>query len=364
MNPSLDSAPARVIVIDALAARFGGTAYAAVQVAEALVRRSDVREVAVVARPDSIVERGVRRIPKIRRILVDATARPELAQRIAWEAFQLPRAVRRLGADGLLTLAGMLPRQPGCPFVALQANPLPYESPEGVGALVRRSAIFHTARSAAATYVPSEYVGRLVGELPRVRVVPLGVDRARFRAAEQPGDELLCVADFYPHKHHDLLLEMHRRLPEPRPLLRLIGNPAVDRACFERVRSMVANRRDVVLAGRVSFPDLLDAYSRARLFLIASDRESFCMPLAEALAAGVPAVARDYPTLRETAGPGAIYLSGYDPDSWVDAITDLLKDDRRLAELRGAGESHARRFSWDDFAEQLLLDLDPRSADP
>lgn len=346
-------------MVDALAARFGGTAYAGLQIAEALARRADVGEVAVITRVNSIIERGLRETPKVRRVVVGCTPRLELAQRLAWEAVRLPRIVQDLNADGLLSLAGMLPRSPGCPFVALQANPTPYEDPDGGAAALRRWATRHTAQRARATFVPSEHVRDLVRDTARVRVVPLGVDRTRFRPAAQLGTELLCVADFYPHKHHRLLLEMHRRLPEPRPVLRLIGDPAVDRVCFDAVLSQAAGRADVVVQGRVPFSDLIDAYSRARLFVIASDRESFCMPLAEALVAGVPAVARDYPTMRETGGPGAIYVAGDDPDLWSQAVASLLTDEPRLAELRRAGIDHARRFSWDSFAKHLLATLGP-----
>lgn len=348
----------RVIVIDALAARFGGTAYAGVQIAEALARRSDVGQVVVVARPNSIVERGVRRTAKVRRVIVTSiSGRLELVQRIAWEAMRLPRIVCTHDADGLLTLAGMLPRDPGCPFVALQANPTPYEDPRGVGPAVRRWATGYTARSAHAIFVPSDHVRSHLQTLPRVRTVPLGVDRRRFRPDGRTRDEVLCVADFYPHKHHQLLLDMHQRLSEPRPTLRLIGDPAVDRRCYAAVRSAAAGRGDVVVAGRVPFSELLDAYARARLFVIASDRESFCMPLAEALVAGVPAVARDYPTLRETAGPGAVYVEGDDPETWARTVSNLLSDDSALTDLRRAGAEHARRFSWDGFAERLLVEL-------
>jgi len=351
---SPSKASGAVIAVDALAARFGGTAYAGVQIVEALARRADVREVAVVVRPHSIVERGLRGIPKVRKIVV-ANARPELVRRVAWEAARLPALLARLQADGLLTLAAMLPRFPHCPVVGLQANPVPYES-GGVGAEVRRRAVAWNASRAHATYVPSAHVAALVGDLPRVRVVPLGVDRTRFRPTTVPGEELLCVADFYPHKHHELLLEMHRRLPNPRPILRLIGNPDVSPRCFARI-SAAAGHDDVVVSGRVPFAELVDAYARARLFVIASDRESFCMPLAEAIVAGVPAVARDHPALRETGGPGAEYVAGDDPAAWARVVGGLLADERALATLRAAGREHGRRFSWDAFAERLMSDL-------
>ena len=307
---SADAPNGAVIAVDALAARFGGTAYAGVQIAEALARRPDVREVLVFVRPDSIVERGLRQRQKIRRFAISPTRRPELAQRVAWEAVRMPRILRRADAAGVLTLSGMLLRHPDHPVISLQANPTPYEDPGGAVATLRRAATRRTARSALATYVPSQHVANLVGDVPRVRVVPLGVDPTLFRPADHPGDELLCVADFYPHKHHDLLLDAHEQLPEPRPILRLIGNPDVDRRVFAHIRARVANLDRVVVSGRVSLNELISAYTRARAFLIASDRESFCMPLAEALSAGVPGVVPRHPTLRETGGAGAVYVDG------------------------------------------------------
>jgi glycosyltransferase involved in cell wall biosynthesis len=345
------------IVVDALAARFGGTAYAGVQISQALARRRDVDRVVVIVRPESIVDRGLRASPKVSRVVLTPTGGSELAQRLAWEALRLPALLRRVDASGMLTLSGMLPLQPPCPFVGLQANPTPYEDPASVSALVRRFATARSAQGARATYVPSKHVARLVGDIPRVRVVPLGVDRARFRPGNPSGHELLCVADFYAHKHHELLLGAYARLPAPRPVLRLIGNPDVDEAVYARVCAAAAHLDGVIVAGRVSFDELAAAYARARAFLIASNRESFCMPLAEALAAGVPAIASDYPTLRETAGPGAVYVAGNDPDSWARAIAEIVQDDARHARLRDAGIRHAQRFSWDAFAAALVEDL-------
>ena len=164
-----------VFVIDALAAKFGGNAYAAVEIATALSRRDDVRRVVVITRPDSIVHRGCRDLPDGTVVTVRSTLGPELAQRLAWETVRLPRLLRRHGAAGAFTHSGMLPRSLPVRFVCLQANPKPYEEPEGRAQALRRWAFARTARAACATYVPSLHVRDLVGPLPRVRVVPFGV---------------------------------------------------------------------------------------------------------------------------------------------------------------------------------------------
>ena len=140
------------------------------------------------------------------------------------------------------------------------------------------------------------------------------------------------------HKHHALLLSAYARLDRPRPPLRLIGDPDVDPANYRRIAELASKVDGVVVDGRVSFEHLIEAYGRARAMVIASDRESFSMPVAEALTCGVPIVAREYPTFRETAGPGAIFVSGDDVDGWTAAIgrTDFRPWASLAATSRGA----------------------------
>jgi glycosyltransferase involved in cell wall biosynthesis len=344
-------------VIDALAARFGGTAYAVIQLSRVLAREPRMAEVIVVTRAGSIVDGGVRPDSRVRIIRLGARGRGELIERLGWEALRLPAIVRAESADVVLTFSGMLPRDPGCPTISYLANPVPFENRRGVKAAIRRRAIERTAHQAAAVYVPSSHFAHLVANLPRVRVVPLGVDHDVFRPREHPGGEILCVSDFYRHKRHDLLLDAYDRLPADRPVLRLVGNPSVDPEWFSLLQARASEKPGVILAGMVSFELLLDAYARARVFVMPSEHESFSMPLAESLCCGVPAIARDHPALRETGGSGAWYIAGDDPSAWAEAIDAMLTDDDRHQQFRVAGLQEAKRFSWESMATRLLDDL-------
>jgi len=320
----------------------------------ALVERDDVSRVVVLVPEGSIVDRGLAPGP---RLLVARVAMPRplrLARRLAWEAMHLPRITRREGADALLSFSGMVPRHPDCRVISLISQPRPFERRGSLKRLLQRRAIVRTARRAHRVYAPSRAMAALVNA-PDVRVVPHGVDRDLFRPAETPGDEVLAVGDFYRHKRYDLVLAAWRALPEPRPNLRIVGNPAVDPAYFEEFGRQ-AGDESVILAGRVALAELLRAYRQARVFVIASEHESFAMPLAEALASGVPAVARDLPALRETGGPGAVYVAGDDAKAWADALEGLLRDDALHAELRAAGVRHASAFSWSAAAEAVVTD--------
>jgi glycosyltransferase involved in cell wall biosynthesis len=342
-----------VLVLDALAARFGGTAYAGVQLTEALLRRDDVARVVVVAERGSIIARGLQ--PGERLALVDVAIprRPGVAWRAGWEAVRLPGIIAAEQSDVLLSFSGMVPRHPRCRVISLLANPVPFEKRRRSGSIIRRAAIARTARQAHRLYVPTREMAGLVAR-PNTKVVPLGVDHRLFRPAGAPGGEILCVADFYPHKRHDLILAAWSRLAEPRPTLRLIGNPAVDEQHFARVKG--AAPPEVIVAGRVGRAELVAAYRRARVVVLASEHESFAMPLAEALCSGVPVIARDLPALRETGGSGAVYVAGTDPDAWASAMERLLGGDTFHAELRTAALEHGRRFSWDTMAGELVAD--------
>jgi len=344
-------------VFDALAARYGGTAYAVVHVARSLLARTEVDRLVVVTRRGSIVDSGLRPAEGLSVVRCEEPSGLELPRRLAWEVARLPEVARRHGADGVFSFSGMVPRRPPCPVISLLANPVPFEDRRRLGSALRRAAIGATSRHARAVYVPSSHVERLVGPGENIHVVPLGVDRTSFRPHGGSGTELLCVADFYRHKRHDVLLDAYGRLARPRPVLRLIGNPEVDPENFERIRARAARIDGVEVDGRVALKDLLAAYANARIFLMASARESFSMPLAEALCCGVPAVALRHPTLCETGGPGALYVDGHDPADWGAAIERLVGDDSLRSKVREAGLQHSRRYSWDAMAEHIVRDL-------
>jgi glycosyltransferase involved in cell wall biosynthesis len=345
-----------VLVVDGLGARFGGSAYAVIQLVRELAERDDMGRIYVVAQPDSIVARGLTRGRKVHLLAPRPWPGSELGWRIAWEAARLPQLASEGRADAVVTMSGMLPRLPACPVVSLLSNPVPFLDRGTPSNWIRRVAIARTSRRARAVYVPTHYMGELANVGERFRVVPWGVDHKTFSPGHYPGDEILYVSDFYPHKRHDLVLRSWRQLPAPRPALRFVGNPDVAPTWFDRIRAE-AVAEGVRVDVRLSLNEVVAAYRRARMLVMPSERESFSLPTAEALSCGVPVVARDLPSLRETAGPGALVVRDDDPATWADAMSRLACDDSLHASLREAGAAHARRFSWERFAETLVSDI-------
>jgi glycosyltransferase involved in cell wall biosynthesis len=322
--------------------------------------------VTVITRRGSIVERGLRGEANVKRIVLPELSRFELLRRVVWEALRMPAVAARERSDLVISMSGMLPRAPDCRVICLLFNPVMYENDSAANRL-RRRAVRHTARRASYVAAPSRHMADLVSASIKAKcaVVPLGVEHGVFAPAadagkEGVGEEILCVADFYAHKRHDLLLDAWLLLPAPRPVLHLIGNPAVDPHAYAALLAQTRTLPEadsIVLEHGISLDRLVDAYHRARVFVMPSERESFCMPLVESMACGVPAVARGLPSLRETGGVGARYVDSDDPAEWATAMRQLLEDPVAHDRVREAAIQAAARFSWAALAADIVSHL-------
>ncbi|MEY2513943.1 MAG: hypothetical protein QOJ89_1301 [bacterium] len=340
------------VVVDALAARYGGGAVAAIEVAHGLADANEIGEVVVVARRGSLVAAGLRPRPGLRLVTLRDARRLELVRRLLWQAVALPALARRRPGTAVLTWSGLLPRAAGMRIVSVHANPVMFEG-RTIADRIRRFAARRTARHADALLVPTaELAASAAAVLGRpTHVVALGVDHSCFRPARRAGTELLCVADGYPHKRHDLVLAAWSALPEPRPVLRIIGDASAGGAAHALAlsRDIERHRRagPIVVESGLSVDALVRAYHSARVVVLASEQESFSLPLLEALACGVPAVARDLPALRETGGAATTFVAGDAPADWSAAVARLLRDDGVHERARAAALAHAAGYGWE-----------------
>ena len=187
---------------------------------------------------------------------------------------------------------------------------------------------------------------------------PLGAAAA---ASEPP--YFVCVATIEPRKNHLLLLNVWRRLVEQRgpaaPTLHLVGKRGWEN---EQVVDML--ERCVPLQGRVIEHSRMPDYAMhrlvggARALLLPSFAEGFGMPVAEALAAGVPVIVSDLPALREVGGDAPDYLDPIDGPVWLRTIEDYAEpaSARRAAQL--ARLQNWRAATWDDHFTAVLELID------
>ena len=125
----------------------------------------------------------------------------------------------------------------------------------------------------------------------------------------------------------------------------------------------------VHFAGSVSLEELIRLYSQADLLVLPSVwRESYGMPVAEAMASGVPVLASDTGGVPELVANGVtgMLVPRLDVDALAQAMRDLLSDMHRLRQMGQAARQRAEHLlTWDRSAERLervYLDLVNKAA--
>ena len=110
----------------------------------------------------------------------------------------------------------------------------------------------------------------------------------------------------------------------------------------------------IVLTGYVVNTDLPSIYGQCEVFLYPSLRESFGIPMLEAMACGVPVITSDTSSMPEVAGDAALIINPFKPEEITEALISLTSDNALKNQLITKGFAQAARFSWKAMAENVL----------
>lgn len=78
------------------------------------------------------------------------------------------------------------------------------------------------------------------------------------------------------------------------------------------------------------------------------------MPVAEAMASGVPVVTSNTTSLPEVAGDGALLVDPHEVASIRDGMARVLSDDKLRQQLIQNALHRVRQFDWETSAQVLL----------
>lgn len=113
----------------------------------------------------------------------------------------------------------------------------------------------------------------------------------------------------------------------------------------------------VAFTGKVSPLDLITYYRNATAYVCTSAHEGFCAPLLEAMAAGVPIVARPATAIPETLGSAGVLVDSDDPAAWAELLGLIAEDPELRASLAAAGRRRVRDFDTDAVLDLWLAAL-------
>jgi glycosyltransferase involved in cell wall biosynthesis len=349
------------VAVDATAipARLTGAGVYTARLLAALAARGDVDLDAFVAphAAGTLATPGVR----IHQVPRAGTGRPA---RIAWTQLGAGRAAARTGAGLLhgvhyeLPLACPLPQVVTVHDLTLLTHPEWHEASKVAyfGWALRR-ALRRAARVLCVSATTADDLIRVLHVDPRrIDVTPLGTDLApaspeavdavrRRLGLDRP--YLLGLGTLEPRKDLPTLIAafgaLARELPHDLVLAGLPGWGSGEVAAA-LAASGAADR--VRLAGYVPEEDKAALFTGADLFAYPSRYEGFGLPVAEAMACGVPVVTTTGGSLPEVARDGAELVAPGDAAALAAAIRKVLDDRAARDELVRRGRARAAQLTW------------------
>ncbi len=328
-----------------------------------------------------VVERLQQELPASDGITYIPAAWPESRplSRVAWEQLRLPAILRERRIEVFHSPANVLPEMlpRGCAGVVTLHDLAFLRYPQ---VLTRAKRIYHRAfttrslRRAALIIANSDSTKRDAVELldipsERIQTVYLCID-ARFsyvitdeeiasfrRRSGLEGGYILYLGTLEPRKNIPVLLEAYARLRDvyqrTEKLVLAGGRGWLYDEIYERVQSLGLTS-EVLFPGFVSDEEQLLWYHAASAFVYPSLYEGFGLPVAEALACGIPVVTSNVSSLPEAGAGLALAVTPSDVVGMAEAIQRALVDERLRQRCRDEAGEVAARFSAKRMAGQTI----------
>jgi len=160
---------------------------------------------------------------------------------------------------------------------------------------------------------------------------------------------IIYMGSFMPYKNVEVLIKGMHWLPGR--TLHLLSKIAPARR--KELTALIPKGADVRFHGGVTDDEYEALLADNAILATASFDEGYGIPVAEALAMGVPAVISNIPIFHEVAAGGALYFEPTDPKQFASCVKQLDDKTTRDALIKN-GRAHISSFSWDDSAQALL----------
>jgi len=299
-----------------------------------------------------------------------------------WEQFVLPRAVKQHGLDIIHCTANTAPIRCAAKLVLtlhdiiyLEKLNLTKGTPYQIfGNLYRRWNVPLIAKHASKIITVSTYEQQRIEKhfnMPAhsvraiyngvgshfVKIADTAVQQAIRKKYSLPESYVFFLGNTDPKKNlHGVLkaLSVLRKKGQLNFKLLVLD---IDKRYLEQVAEEIADREilhAIFSAGYVPNHELPAIYSMAKLFLYPSLRESFGIPIVEAMSCGTAVITSNTSSMPEVAGNAARLVDPLNAVDIAQALQELMSDDVQRSNLIEAGLRRAKEFSWENNASKVL----------
>jgi len=222
------------------------------------------------------------------------------------------------------------------------------------------------------TQKAKEYIGS-TGVTSRIEVIPTGLDLRLFDKLDPRGVRekhgisqdcivLLFVGRLAKEKNLPFLLRAFRLVQKEINNIKLLlvaGGPLESELKKEAADIGISEK--TIFTGEIGYPEVLNYYAAADLFVFSSLTETQGLVLPEAMAAGLPVVALNSEGVSNIVKEGESgFLVEPSENLFAEKVIYLLLNKERLNELRISTKAYAASFSSKTFAgniEKIYLSL-------
>jgi glycosyltransferase involved in cell wall biosynthesis len=217
-----------------------------------------------------------------------------------------------------------------------------------------------------------KYLEKVGAQPNKLALLGRGVDTTLFNPSHRdeeyrkqlaPNGEIIltCICRLAPEKGFGFLAQVAEKLVEAglNYKLLIVGgnrNPAVEKD----IHDMFRNVKDrVIFAGFLAGTDLARAYAVADLFLHCSITETFGLVVLEAMASGMPVVARDQggPSEIVKHGKTGFLVPPQDLDVFVERTLSLCQNHEFRAEMAVLALEQANNTTWEKINQRVAWNL-------
>ena len=296
-----------------------------------------------------------------------------------WEQFSLPRAVNQLNLDMLHCTSNTAPIRCKIPLI-LTLHDIIFLEPrdksnksfyQDMGWRYRRFVVPRILKKCKRIITVSDFeFNNIITKLqiPEEKMVMIyngynqwfrpveDTELIYQQYIEEPG-YFFFLGNTDPKKNTERTLIAYSKYLELSDVKRKLLMADLDRGYLEEIinRNDIGNIRDhIVMPGYIKNADLPFIYNNAFAFLYTSLRESFGIPLLEAMACGTPVITSNTSSMPEIGGPEVIMVNPQNVQEITEKMLLLEKDEALYQKQKEIGLNRAQQFSWTYTAEQLL----------
>ncbi|GAB2779823.1 glycosyltransferase involved in cell wall biosynthesis [Hymenobacter luteus] len=140
--------------------------------------------------------------------------------------------------------------------------------------------------------------------------------------------------------------------------LLVVGRTAWKAGPIFEVYQQMRHRSDVHLTGRVTDAELVELYAAALATCYVPYFEGFGIPVIEAQACACPVITSSCSSLPEVAGGAARLVDPFSVASIAEGLGEVYASESYRAELTERGLRNVERFSWEESARRLWLEIE------